>query len=329
MNILFKNSVFYFCYYLGIFKLFYFFTSNRQKIITFHHVIPERYFDKSLCLGVSCTDDVFDYQIKLISEKLKFTTDVGKKNSCMITFDDGYKNNHSIALPILDKYSIKAIFFITFNLILNGKTLWIDLILKWCSYVPEGTYKIDDIEIKITDKTRSSVYEYIINKIKKDYSSKDTMISLLDNIYAFKKLRINPVLDALRFKALSLSQLEQMKKEGHLVASHTINHDILSLLEKDMLNNEIENSVALHTKFCNCNYFAYPFGGTSEVSNDVLSAYDNSMYDFCFVNYWNFNTNYNTNKVERFSLPNTKKKYIIHAYLSGFYSFFKKKIKHV
>jgi peptidoglycan/xylan/chitin deacetylase (PgdA/CDA1 family) len=305
------------------------FTRHRQKIITFHHVIPRRYFDESLCLGVSCTDDVFDYQLKLISEKLKFTTDVGERNSCMITFDDGYNNNYSIALPILEKYKIKAIFFITFNLIVNRQTLWIDLLLKWCSYVPEGSYKIDGIEIAISDKNRSLVYDYVINQIKKNYSIKDNIISLIDEAFPFKMLRINPVLDDLRFKALSISQLDYIKNEGHLVASHTIDHDILSLLDKHKLNEEIDNSVDLYSKFCNCNYFAYPFGGTSEVSKDVLSAYDNSIYDFCFVNYWNYYTDFNKKRVERFSLPNTKKKYVIDAYLSGFYSFFKKSIKHV
>ena len=37
----------------------------------------------------------------------------------------------------------------------------------------------------------------------------------------------------------------------------------------------------------------------------------------------------NTERIERFSLPNTKNKYIIHAHLSGLYYFLKKKIKDV
>ena len=117
------NSLFFFCYCIGIFRLFYFLTRNRQRIITFHHVIPDRYFDDSLCLGVSCTESVFDCQLKLIAEKFHFTTKVQNKKSCMITFDDGYNNNYSIALPILEKYKVKAIFFITYNLIINKRIL--------------------------------------------------------------------------------------------------------------------------------------------------------------------------------------------------------------
>jgi len=323
------NSIFCFCYYIGVFRLFYFLTRNRQRIITFHHVIPDRYFDNSLCLGVSCTESVFDYQLKLIAEKFHFTTKVQKKTSCMITFDDGYNNNYSIALPILEKYKVKAIFFITYNLIINNKPLWIDLVLKWCSYVPNGSYKLDNIEIEASDTNRMSLYNYIINQIKKEYSSKKQIIQLLNNIYSFDKLELNPVLDDLRFKALSISQLDQIKAGGHLVASHTIDHDILSLLEKEQLEQEIDKSRNLSLTFYNCNYFAYPFGGIDEVSKDVFSMYDNSNYDFCFVNYWNFYTDFNKIRVERLSLPNTKNKYVIDAYLSGCYSFFKKKIKHV
>ena len=50
----------------------------------------------------------------------------------MITFDDGYKNNYDVAIPILALYDIKAVFFITYNLVNKNETLWIDLIMKWC-----------------------------------------------------------------------------------------------------------------------------------------------------------------------------------------------------
>ena len=318
------NSIFCFCYYIGVFRLFYFLTRNRQRIITFHHVIPDRYFDNSLCLGVSCTESVFDYQLKLIAEKFHFTTKVQKKTSCMITFDDGYNNNYSIALPILEKYMVKAIFFITYNLIINNKPLWIDLVLKWCSYVPNGSYKLDNIEIEASDTNRMSLYNYIINQIKKEYSSKKQIIQLLNNIYSFDKLELNPVLDDLRFKALSISQLDQIKAGGHLVASHTIDHDILSLLEKEQLEQEIDKSRNLSLTFYNCNYFAYPFGGVNEVSETVLKSYLESKFKKCFVNYWHFKNNNRDESMQRISLPNTTNKYIIHAYLSGFYFFLKR-----
>ena len=38
-------------------------------------------------------------------------------NSYIITFDDGFYNNLSIAIPILEKFNNKAIFYLTTNFI--------------------------------------------------------------------------------------------------------------------------------------------------------------------------------------------------------------------
>ena len=88
--------LYFLSYYLGIIRLFYFLNKNRQRIITFHNVIPDILFDNSIHLGVSCTDKIFEFQIKEIEKRLKITTELGVSNSCIITFDDGYLNQYCI-----------------------------------------------------------------------------------------------------------------------------------------------------------------------------------------------------------------------------------------
>lgn len=51
-----------------------------------------------------------------------------KNRFFMLTFDDGYKDNHTIALPIMIKYRIPSIFFVTTSVIGSHEKLWFDRI---------------------------------------------------------------------------------------------------------------------------------------------------------------------------------------------------------
>ena len=48
-------------------------------------------------------------------------------NSVVITFDDGFKNNHNIAAPILDKFNIPATFYVCSGMIDSNKLFWTDI----------------------------------------------------------------------------------------------------------------------------------------------------------------------------------------------------------
>jgi peptidoglycan/xylan/chitin deacetylase (PgdA/CDA1 family) len=66
-----------------------------------------------------------NYQVISASQLLKWLDDpeswTPSKPACLITFDDGYRDNYTTALPILIKYNCPAIFFIATGMIGNDR----------------------------------------------------------------------------------------------------------------------------------------------------------------------------------------------------------------
>jgi peptidoglycan/xylan/chitin deacetylase (PgdA/CDA1 family) len=50
------------------------------------------------------------------------------RNAVMITFDDGYKSCHDVALPLLVKYGLKATFFVATDYVAQRRMFWWDLV---------------------------------------------------------------------------------------------------------------------------------------------------------------------------------------------------------
>lgn len=50
------------------------------------------------------------------------------RNPALITFDDGYRDNHDHALPILNRHGAKALFFVATDYVANRRVFWWDRI---------------------------------------------------------------------------------------------------------------------------------------------------------------------------------------------------------
>ena len=246
-------TIYFLSYYLGINRLFYFLNKNRQRVITFHNVIPDILFDNSIHLGVSCTDKNFEFQIKQIAKKLKITTELGVSNSCIITFDDGYLNQYCIAHDILKKFSYRAVFFINSDLVKKKKLLWIDKLLMYFSYLPNGTYSFCNQKFFINTDTRFTSYVSAYQFIYSCYHLKEEFMNQLDRYESL--INIDSELNKLRFEALDNYHIEIMKNYGHMIGCHSTSHEILLKLNKNELEDEIKQCENLVGKFYNCNYF--------------------------------------------------------------------------
>ena len=61
--------------------------------------------------------------------------------------------------------------------------------------------------------------------------------------------------------AMTWSDLESLKSQGHEIGSHTVNHLDLAMLSQDQVVDEIEgSSEILSSRFGSCDHFAWPLG---------------------------------------------------------------------
>jgi len=142
------------------------------------------------------------------------------KNHILITFDDGYYNNH-LALPILKEYNIPALFFISSNHIEQNKCFWWDVIYR--ERIRVGVKK-DDI-FKETELLKDKKNPEIENYIKENFGN----------------TAFNPLGDIDR--PFTPKELKEFSKDKYVfIGNHTSNHAILTNYTSNEVREEIENA---------------------------------------------------------------------------------------
>lgn len=178
--------------------------------------------------------------------------------SLSITFDDGYRDNHDVALPILQRHQLTATFFVATGF-LDGGRMWNDTVIEAIRSAPEGELDLSDIAgcgsfVLNSAASRRSAIGAVLSRVK--YIEVSSRLAVVDAIAARAKAALPSDL------MMSSQQVRALHQAGMQLGGHTVSHPILSTLSDTAARREIDDG-RRHIEditASSVNLFAYPNG---------------------------------------------------------------------
>lgn len=237
--------------------------SRCLSILIYHRVVPE---PDPLAPYEVCAKE-FDWQLALLERwftvlplreaAARLRSGTLPVRSACVTFDDGYADNVTVALPILRRRGVPATFFVATGF-LDGGTMWNDRVIETVRGAPGAALDARSIGLD-----------------KLDISS-----------IALRRLAIGTLLDALKYlpieerqrRAERLSaetactprsdlmmtsaQVRELRGNGMEIGAHTVSHPILTSLDSMRAREEISEGKRRLEEITGSpvTLFAYPNG---------------------------------------------------------------------
>ncbi len=174
-----------------------------------------------------------------------------------ITFDDGYADNHSLALPVLRRHGATATFFIATGF-LDGGRMWNDSVIesvRLCrsprldlEHLGLGSHSLD------SNGARRTAIVSVIRQIK--YRPPEQRQQLTCEIADAARVQLPEDL------MMTSSQVRAMHQAGMQIGAHTVTHPILARVDEQTARREMaESRDALQSiTGSRIGLFAYPNG---------------------------------------------------------------------
>jgi peptidoglycan/xylan/chitin deacetylase (PgdA/CDA1 family) len=185
-----------------------------------------------------------------------------------LTFDDGFRNNVTVAAPILEKYKLPATVFLTTAFIDSEKLgLWTERVdwLLQCADKPAVTVEIDGNARELTLSTARDriIASDVIRAHLKALSPKEresSIMQLAEKIGATR--RIDGQLEE-RYAFMTWKEARGLLTKRITLGSHTHTHAIMSTLSLAEAHFELSMSQKLIEAELDgkCELFCYPNGG--------------------------------------------------------------------
>jgi len=259
----------------GIHKLFKPFYGGVGHTLMFHRVYneDERLVTKGLQVSQKYIERVINYfiekKIDIVSLDEfyeRITSKKKPKRFVTFTFDDGYIDNLTHALPVFEKYDAPFSVFVTTGYVDNTAFLWWYLIEEIILKENHVEFSFNNQEFNLKTETEDE---------KRDAFAKIKTVILecrnLDEYNALMEvvLKDSGIMPFALNEKLIMS-LEQTKKLSNhplvTLGAHTLNHLALSKMSEKDVYDEIQGSMKRLKEITGqtVKYFAYPYGTSME-----------------------------------------------------------------
>jgi peptidoglycan/xylan/chitin deacetylase (PgdA/CDA1 family) len=218
--------------------------------------------------------------LKKLIECIK-SNDLTKK-LVVISLDDGYKDNYKYAYPILKKYNIPAIIYVTTGNINSRELFWWDkvgYIIKHSSLAQIDINPFGSLPIG-TNGQKIIAYKKITQDLKKvSNDSKNQIIKTLQ-----KKSKLTIPKDKKNEVLLTWKEIKIMANNGIDFGAHSVTHPILTKLPLKKAKFEIEKSkedIESNINNKKIYSFSYPNGN---FNNKIIKILKENNFDCAVTN---------------------------------------------
>jgi peptidoglycan/xylan/chitin deacetylase (PgdA/CDA1 family) len=215
-------------------------TQARLPILMYHRVLAE---PDPLQPGLVHAAQA-DQQFKLLSELFNVLPlheaaahlkqgSLPRRTLC-ITFDDGYRDNHDVALPLLQRHGLTATFFIASGF-LDGGRMFNDYVLEAVRRIPDGRLSLGTLDLPALElgdiASRRAAVHQIVRTIK--YGGLEQRQLVCDELAHAASAPL-PV-DLM----MSTEQVVDLARKGMSIGGHTVRHPILEQVDDVAAREEI------------------------------------------------------------------------------------------
>lgn len=208
--------------------------------------------------------------------------------SAMITFDDGYRDNFTLAVPVLQRLGVPALFFIPTQAIEERRLGWWDLIAYLLKRADRPTVSLDELQFDLRRRPRAVAIREAQRFMKTQPAT--ATASWLDRLAEACEV---PMPDAALQdgELMTWDQVRRLAQFGFGVGSHTHTHRVLATLEAEEQEEELRHSKAVLERQLGrrIRCLAYPVGGYAHFTRHTQDLAARCGYELGF----SFNTSIN------------------------------------
>lgn len=301
-----KLTVAHALYGLGVLQLWQRIVLRKKAVVLMYHRVltKEQRAKTGSHPGIIVDAEVFASQMAFLKNRFnvltieEFVNRMERKvpfdsATCLITFDDGWRDNYSHALPILRQYGIPAVIFLPVNFIGGRRLFWQELLTHLTLRAVVQARQSPDCRERLSKLLAVVGLESIL-----EVSKPDPRVTVMEAVRRQKQLPpmvINSTLTGLAEELgvqweeyqetdgfLDWGQVSTMARQGVTFGGHGAEHRILTFVPPSEAREEIQTAMAVLDSRLSVptQAFSYPNGNWSP---EVAKLVEESGYRVAFT----------------------------------------------